>query len=217
MGHSQLHCSQPGVCMHKVSDLVGPALRHVVGQSRCIGSGAAHMAVYRPLEFSKGGWGGELRGEVLKDKRSTGDICDRTPEQFCRWVRYVFGGGVSEEGVIVGAEGGPGGCVVGGALVPESEVLHDPVVYLTVVREGALVWYAEALQSKVNRITRHMFEVSHVCIDGEPEVMAEPPVEHALNRLEKGCAEQWVVYLLKLGCAPCTRPEPGLGSDCGLP
>ena len=36
--------------MHIVGDLVGPALRHVVGQSRRTGSSAAPVAVYSLLQ-----------------------------------------------------------------------------------------------------------------------------------------------------------------------
>ena len=70
-----------------------------------------------------------------------------------------------------------------------------------------------------------------MCVDSETEVVSEPPVEHALDLFEGCGAEQGVVYLLELGCAPGTRPKPGLvhesvgvrgvvpleGGDCDLP
>ena len=129
--------------------------------------------------------------------------------------------------MLVRTEGGP--CRGGGGhvLVPESEMFCDSVVYFPVVRESALVGYTEALQSEEVDVLlqggpddssyfpleAHLFEVGHVRVDGEAEVVSEPLVEHALDRFDEWGAEQWMVDLLELCCPPCTRPKPGLVHD----
>ena len=72
-----------------------------------------------------------------------------------------------------------------GVLVPEPDVLGDSVVYFPVVREGA-VRCTEALQGEEVDVLleggpdnspdfpleAHLFEVCHVCADGESEVVS---------------------------------------------
>ena len=74
-------------------------------------------------------------------------------------------------------------------LLPETKVLGDPVADFAVVREGILFADAEALQSDEVDILlesgpdhssylpleAHLFEVGHVCIDGDAEVDAGLP------------------------------------------